>query len=98
TRPSNNGWIPTGSSIRGGLSAIFDAGGGHTLGTPQMGATASQRSIPVDDLRKCIHCGLCTSACPTYLQLGSEPDSPRGRIHLMSAVQQGRIGWTDEVV
>lgn len=68
------------------------------MGTPQMGATASQRSIPVDDLRKCIHCGLCTSACPTYLQLGSEPDSPRGRIHLMSAVQQGRIGWTDEVV
>lgn len=50
------------------------------------------------DLQTCIHCGLCTSACPTYLELGSEPDSPRGRIHLMRGVAEGRIGWTDEVV
>jgi glycolate oxidase iron-sulfur subunit len=39
----------------------------------------------------CIHCGLCTSACPTYLELGTEMDSPRGRIYLMRGVVDGRL-------
>ncbi len=34
-------------------------------------------------LRKCVHCGFCTATCPTYLLLGDERDSPRGRIMLM---------------
>ncbi|HZH27733.1 MAG TPA: glycolate oxidase subunit GlcF [Azospirillaceae bacterium] len=34
-------------------------------------------------LRKCVHCGFCTATCPTYLLLGDELDSPRGRIYLM---------------
>ena len=59
---------------------------------------AQRTSIPMADLQTCIHCGLCTSACPTYLELGSELDSPRGRIHLMRAVTEGRIGWSDDVV
>ncbi len=39
----------------------------------------------------CIHCGICLSVCPTYLQLGSEVDSPRGRIYLINALGEKRI-------
>ena len=42
----------------------------------------------------CIHCGICLSVCPTYLQLGNEADSPRGRIYLMNAREEGRVAPT----
>jgi glycolate oxidase iron-sulfur subunit len=38
------------------------------------------------EIRKCVHCGFCTATCPTYVLLGDERDSPRGRIELIKAM------------
>ncbi len=46
-------------------------------------------------LTQCIHCGLCLPACPTYAVFGTEMDGPRGRIALMRAASEGRVGLDD---
>ena len=47
--------------------------------------------------QECIHCGLCTASCPTYVETGNENDGPRGRIYLMRGVVDGRLAVSDDV-
>src|SRR3954469_24628227 len=49
------------------------------------------RFLDYDKSLACIHCGLCLSSCPTYLESGNENNSPRGRIYLMRAIQEGKM-------
>ncbi len=47
---------------------------------------------------KCVHCGFCLPTCPSYLLLGQEMDSPRGRIYMMKAGVDGRMSMSDGMV
>jgi glycolate oxidase iron-sulfur subunit len=57
-------------------------------------ATAASERI----LRSCVHCGFCTATCPTYVLLGDELDSPRGRIYLIKDMLENNRSATAEVV
>src|SRR5207302_6709576 len=49
-------------------------------------------------LRACVHCGFCTATCPTYVLLGDELDSPRGRIYLIKDMLENDRPATPDVV
>ena len=57
-------------------------------------ATAASNQV----LRTCVHCGMCTATCPTFVLLGDELDSPRGRIYLIKDMLESGRPATEEVV
>jgi glycolate oxidase iron-sulfur subunit len=50
------------------------------------------------NLRACVHCGICTATCPTYVLLGDERDGPRGRIVMMQQMLESGAAPTPETV
>jgi glycolate oxidase iron-sulfur subunit len=54
--------------------------------------------MSVEGVNQCVHCGLCLAYCPTFSELGTEMDSPRGRIFLIKSLAEGRIALSDSTV
>src|SRR5690349_13710827 len=69
---------------------------------PSYAAPCAHPGTPLAEVRSgidtCVHCGFCLQACPTYLNLEDENDSPRGRILLMRAVSEGSLALDDASV
>jgi glycolate dehydrogenase iron-sulfur subunit len=73
----------------------------HTTTTDRPGAGPKRlelHGLSVDGVNQCVHCGLCLASCPTFSELGTEMDSPRGRIFLVKSLAEGRIALSDSVV
>ena len=60
------------------------------------GVLAQSVAAQQDRLANCVHCGFCLPVCPTYVRLGDEADSPRGRLYLIRAVSEGRIAASSD--
>ena len=73
----------------------------HGLSAPASAPPAGPLTLhgqSVEGVDRCVHCGLCLAYCPTFSELGTEMDSPRGRIFLIKSLAEGRIGLTDSTV
>ena len=69
-------------------------GADHAFPRP-LGAFDGEEPPDWEGILDCMHCGICLPQCPTYRVLGQEMDSPRGRVYLMRAATEGRIGLTE---
>jgi len=65
---------------------------------PSRGAFDALEPPSWEGILDCMHCGICLPQCPTYRVLEQEMDSPRGRVYLMRAAAEGRIGLTENFV
>jgi glycolate oxidase iron-sulfur subunit len=70
----------------------------HATSNPPPGAPLALHGLSVEGVNQCVHCGLCLASCPTFAELGTEMDSPRGRIFLIKSLAEGRIGLSDPTV
>jgi glycolate oxidase iron-sulfur subunit len=61
-------------------------------------APLSLHGLSVEGVNQCVHCGLCLASCPTFSELGTEMDSPRGRIFMIKSLAEGRMTLSDSVV
>jgi glycolate oxidase iron-sulfur subunit len=73
---------------------------GSQTETAKIGKGAFDQLDPPDTelYQDCVHCGFCLPTCPTYVVLGNEMDNPRGRIYLIKAASEGKMGITDNFV
>ena len=62
---------------------------------PTPTAPLKLHGLSVEGVNQCVHCGLCLASCPTFSELGTEMDSPRGRIFLIKSLAEGRIALTE---
>jgi glycolate oxidase iron-sulfur subunit len=60
----------------------------HEIPTDSLGVRGPLMTDPIES---CVHCGFCLPTCPTYVTMGEEMDSPRGRIFLMKEVLEGKM-------
>ncbi|MBV8885726.1 MAG: 4Fe-4S dicluster domain-containing protein [Chroococcidiopsidaceae cyanobacterium CP_BM_RX_35] len=83
SKPASASWLNVSSeSTSGGTSSGFD----------------SQHPPEQKLIDTCVHCGFCLSTCPSYRVIGKEMDSPRGRIYLMDAINEGEISLNTATV
>jgi glycolate oxidase iron-sulfur subunit len=65
---------------------------------PTSGGPLTLHGLSVEGVNQCVHCGLCLAYCPTFAELGTEMDSPRGRIFLVKSLAEGRMSMSDSTV